>query len=226
MAVFPLFVRLDGKKCVIVGGGRVAYRKICSLLEFGADVTVVTAQATEEVRQLWKLGRIKLIYGSCFEKELENAFLVLAATSDRELNSRIYRECAARGIFVNVADSLEECTFIFPSVVKRSDVVIGISTSGKSPALAKQIRLRVEKIFPGGFEEVADIIANARKEAEMILKEAEESKKKIIADANQSVLDITREYEELRKQLQIFKTRYKTFLESELNNLDSYFKEI
>jgi len=190
MAVFPLFVRLDGKKCVIVGGGRVAYRKICSLLEFGADVTVVTAQATEEVRQLWKLGRIKLIYGSCFEKELENAFLVLAATSDRELNSRIYRECAARGIFVNVADSLEECTFIFPSVVKRSDVVIGISTSGKSPALAKQIRLRVEKIFPGGFEEVADIIANARKRVMKSIQDPlarDEALKHIAAKAQQAL---------------------------------------
>jgi len=71
-----------------------------------------------------------------------------------------------------------------------------------------------------------DIIANARKEADMIIREAEENRKKIIADANQSVIDINREYEELRKQLQIFKTRYKTFLESELNNLDSYFKEI
>ncbi|MGI5997888.1 MAG: DivIVA domain-containing protein [Lutispora sp.] len=71
-----------------------------------------------------------------------------------------------------------------------------------------------------------DIIANARKEADMIIREAEENRKKIIADANQSVIDINREYEELRKQLQIFKTRYKTFLESELNNLDSFFKEI
>jgi len=71
-----------------------------------------------------------------------------------------------------------------------------------------------------------DIISNARKEAEMIIKESEENRKKIIADANQSVIDINREYEELRKQLQIFKTRYKTFLESELNNLDSFFKEI
>jgi precorrin-2 dehydrogenase/sirohydrochlorin ferrochelatase len=163
MAVFPLFIRLNDRKCVVVGGGRVAYRKICSLLEFDAKVTVITAQALEEVQELWKKGRIKLIYGSCFEKEIENAFLVLAATSDRELNSRIYRECAARGIFVNVADSPEECTFIFPSVVKKGDVVVGISTSGGSPALAKQIRQRIEKVFPGDFEQVADIIVNARK---------------------------------------------------------------
>lgn len=70
-----------------------------------------------------------------------------------------------------------------------------------------------------------DIIANARKEADMIIRESEENRKKIIADANQSVIDVNKEYEELRKQLQIFKTRYKTFLESELNNLDSFFKE-
>jgi len=71
-----------------------------------------------------------------------------------------------------------------------------------------------------------DIIANARKEADMIIRESEENRKKIIADANQSVIDVNRQYEELRKQLQIFKTRYKTFLESELNNLDSFFKEV
>jgi len=154
MAVFPLFVELKAKKCVVFGGGKVAYRKVNTLLEFEAQITVVTKKAVPEMEELGEEGKITLKYNTCAEEEIKDAFLVVAATSDRDLNSFIARESSKRNIPVNVADSIEESTFFFPAIVKKEGVVIGISTSAASPALARKIREEIENLFPAYFEEM------------------------------------------------------------------------
>lgn len=165
MPLFPMFVDLKGRKCTCIGGGRVAERKIEALLDFEADITVISPDVSERVELLDRSGLIKVIKRKYIEGDIDGSFLVLAATPEREVNNRIYRAAAAANIFVNVADSPEECTFIFPSLVKRDEMVIGISTSGSSPALSRKVRENLEKLFPEAFGRVLKVLAEYRKRA-------------------------------------------------------------
>ncbi len=150
MALFPMLIDLRGKKCVIFGGGRVAGRKIRSLLRFEADLLVISREISEEIRTALpenacltmlpdpeRLGEI-----------LEGAALCVAATSDRDFNHCVSSYCRDKGIPVNVADAPEECTFIFPAVVVRDEISIGIGSAGTSPGMSSMIRREVEKAVP------------------------------------------------------------------------------
>lgn len=165
MAVFPLFVELKGKKCIVVGGGNVATRKIDTLLKFDADITVISPEASERINELDSKGKIKLIRKEYSMEDIEGAFMVIAATSDSCLNSKIWEDCVKKGAFVNVADNPEKCTFVFPSIVKRGNMVLGISTSGGYPLLARYTRKEIEKIFPQHFERVVNALEGVRKRA-------------------------------------------------------------
>ena len=162
MALFPMFMDLKDKKCLVVGGGKVAARKIRTLLEFDARITVIADRALQQVRDLREAGKIRMYEGIGFEAELDGAFLAVAATSDRELNNRVYNQCKIRNIPVNVADCPDECTFVFPAVVKRGDVVVGVTSSGASPALTRSIRERIEQVFPADFQQAVEAIRDAR----------------------------------------------------------------
>ena len=169
MAYFPLFIDLQNKRCVVVGGGAVAARKVETLLQFGAAVTVISEACGGRMRELAESGRISYRAGRYQAGDLQDAFLAIAATDDREINARIYEEATERGIWINVADEAAQCSFFFPAVVQRDSLVVGITSSGVFPALTKKIREMIEQILPtalqGKTAELYRIRAQAKHDA-------------------------------------------------------------
>lgn len=152
MAYFPIFTDIANKKCLIVGGGRVALRKVETLLRYQADVRVIGRQICQEIRQL--LPDCACLEGELNQQDLADAVLVVAATSDRQANHQIYEWCVQAKIPVNVIDAPEECTFLFPAVVKMGDISIGINTGGQSPIVSSRIRKEIEKAVPDYYEAI------------------------------------------------------------------------
>jgi siroheme synthase, N-terminal domain len=163
MPVFPLFVELKGKRCVIVGGGKIASRKVEILLRFEAQLIIIAPEISNYILQLEESGKITIIRREYSEEDMTEASLVIAATSSKAVNERVYRDAVCRNIPVNVVDDPELCTFIFPSVVKRGALTIGISTSGEYPALSKKIRKITEAAFDEGYSEILELLADYRK---------------------------------------------------------------
>lgn len=147
---YPINLVLENKKCIVVGAGVVAERKVRRLLECGAIVSVIGLESSSGLKALAKKNKINLQNSSFNLADLSGAYLVIAATSDRKLNSKISDFCRKKGILINVVDSPLDCNFILPSLVNRGDLTISISTNGISPALAKKIRQELE--FAYGLE--------------------------------------------------------------------------
>ncbi len=144
---YPILLDLKGKKCLVVGGGKIAERKVKPLVNAKAEVTVVSPEITASLRQMAGKKKINYVKDNYREKHLEGAFLVVGATSNPEVNHRIFQEATKVNKLVNIVDSPKECNFIVPSTIKQGDLVISISTSGKSPALTKEIRKQLEVQF-------------------------------------------------------------------------------
>jgi precorrin-2 dehydrogenase/sirohydrochlorin ferrochelatase len=150
-SLFPMFVKLDGREVLVVGAGRVGEPKIRGLLPTGAKIRVVARAASESVRQWAQNGEIILEKHGFVPADLDNVFLVVVATSSRDLNEQIYHEAQARRILCNVVDVPGQCDFYYPAVVQRGDLQIAISTSGQSPSLAQKIRQQLERQFGPGY---------------------------------------------------------------------------
>jgi precorrin-2 dehydrogenase/sirohydrochlorin ferrochelatase len=159
---YPVFLNLNGKKAVVVGGGKVSQRKVISLLDAGADVTVISPSLTSELRKALFRGRIRHIPRLYRKNDLKGAFLVVAATDSAETNRKVSKDAPA---LVNVVDVPEECNFIAPSVVRRGQLLIAISTGGASPAfsraLRKDLQVRYGPEFSGYLKFVKEIRAKA-----------------------------------------------------------------
>jgi len=162
MAVFPMYVDLKDKECLVVGGGEVAARKIELLLRFEARITVVAPEICPSVSELVNEGGIKYVQDRYSTKRLEGIFLVVAATSSKPVNEAVFRDAVERRLPVNVVDAPELCTFIFPSVIKRGDLTIGISTSGAYPALSKRLRIMAEELFTQEYSQMVELLAGYR----------------------------------------------------------------
>ena len=162
MAHFPLFISIEGRKCLLAGGGRVALRKVRTLLAYKADVMVVALSLDPDLAELLPEGAFRK--GLLEEKDLEDAALVVAATSSRPENHRIAMLCRERNIPVNVIDCPDECSFLFPAVVKRGDVSIGINTGARSPGLSRHIRRKIGDAVPDWYGDLADRIGEIRDE--------------------------------------------------------------
>ena len=141
MAYFPMFVQLEGRPCLVVGGGRVALRKARALRDFGALVTVVADKILEDIKRMegvvWREGHF------C-PADLKGQALVVAAMDDKEENHRVSVLCRERRIPVNAVDQIEDCGFIFPAYVKQGEVVAAFSSGGQSPAVAQYLKGRIE----------------------------------------------------------------------------------
>lgn len=156
--LFPMFLKLQGRQCLVVGAGKVGESKIAGLLDTGARIRVVALEASPAVRE-WALAeKIELDLRPFSPDDLDGAFLVVVATSSPSVNERIYHEAQRRGILCNVVDVPDLCDFFYPAVVRRGDLQIAVSTAGQSPSLAQQIRQQLEKQFgPGYTEWVAEL---------------------------------------------------------------------
>jgi precorrin-2 dehydrogenase/sirohydrochlorin ferrochelatase len=164
MTFYPMYVDIEGLKCVVIGGGDVATRKVGSLKECDATVLVVSPQITPEIERLENDGCVEVKHREYAEGDIDGSTLVIVATDDAELNNRIYEEALEKNIPVNVVDAPENCTFIVPSMIRRGDLIISISTSGSCPALAKTIRKELQKQFGDEYAEFCNILRQFRTE--------------------------------------------------------------
>jgi precorrin-2 dehydrogenase/sirohydrochlorin ferrochelatase len=162
---YPMMVDLAGRRCLVVGGGRVAERKIARLLDCGADVEVVSPATTLKIAELAATGNLRLRRRTVRTADLSDAFLVFAATDDPEVNRTVADAVRRAGGLVNVADPPDACTFQVPAVVRRGDLSIAISTGGGSPALAKRLRQRLEATIGPEYEAFLAALGQLRTQA-------------------------------------------------------------
>ena len=147
MRYYPVNLDIRNRNCLVVGGGDVGTRKVMTLLDCGAMVIVVSPAVTEKIEELSDKGLIKLERRGFKPTDLDQMFLVIGATDNPELNRQIHTGAERLGMLCNIADRPEVCNFILPAIVNRGDLIIAISTSGKSPAFAKTMRKDLEKKF-------------------------------------------------------------------------------
>jgi len=164
MSYYPILIELKEKIAIIVGGGSVAERKAKTLLEYGAIIHIVSRQLTNKLNKLVEDKQIKYLGEKFREEDLNDAFVVIAATDDKELNHEISEISRKRGLLTNAVDQPSDCNFIVPSITKRGDLIIAISTSGKSPALAGKIRKELEKQFDIKYESFLVLMGRVRNE--------------------------------------------------------------
>jgi uroporphyrin-III C-methyltransferase/precorrin-2 dehydrogenase/sirohydrochlorin ferrochelatase len=148
MSLLPIFLKLDGRRGLLVGAGNVALEKISSLLQTGLRLRVIAPRARDEIRQLASEGTIEWIERAFDPSDLDGNFLAIAATDSAEVNAEVYREAVARGILVNSVDDPPHCDFYFGSVVRRGPLQIAISTAGESPAVAQRLRREIDEQLP------------------------------------------------------------------------------
>jgi precorrin-2 dehydrogenase/sirohydrochlorin ferrochelatase len=162
-SLFPMFVKLEGRRCLVVGAGKVGEPKIGGLIETGARIHVVALETSEAVHQWARAGKITLEVRGFAPADLDGVFLAIVATASRDLNSSIYREAEQRGILCNVVDVPEYCDFYYPAVVRRGDLQIAISTNGQSPSLAQKLRQQLERQFGPGYARWVAELGETRK---------------------------------------------------------------
>lgn len=162
MGYFPICLDITGRRCMVIGGGRVAERKALSLLEHGGRLTVIAPELTSELARLAEAGQLFWLDRGYETGDLVGAFLVIAATDDPEVQQQVHSEAAARGILLNVADVPKWCNFILPATARRGDLAISISTAGKSPALAHRLRKEIEQRYGPEYELVLELLGLLR----------------------------------------------------------------
>lgn len=163
MSLFPMFVNLRDRLCLVVGGGQIAESKVPGLLAAEAKVRVIAPEVTESLAAQAREGQIEWV-GKTFEtQDLSGAYLVVAATSATEVNHEVFRAAEARGILCNAVDDPDYCHFYYPSVVRRGALQIAISTEGLSPALAQRLRRELEIQFGPEYEPWVNWLGAARR---------------------------------------------------------------
>ncbi len=161
---YPIFLNISGQRCVVVGGGQVALRKVRTLLEHGAGVEVISPDLCPELGQLAESGEIRVLQRSYQSGDLQDAVIAIAATNDSHTNQEVVTEARRKTVLVNVVDDAESSDFIAPSYMRRGDVTIAISTAGRSPALARKIRTSLEKNFGDEYASLALLLDEVRAE--------------------------------------------------------------
>ena len=176
MKYFPLFLDINNRQCLVIGGGSVASRKVTTLLKSGAGVTLVAPEVNEKLKRLAKDKSITIINREYQDSDLTNAFLIIAATNNAKVNLHIANLANNANILVNVADNPDSGSFIFPSVVDRSPVSVAISTGGASPVYARQLRMRLESMIPKSSGALAAITEEYREQVKQTFDKPEQRK--------------------------------------------------
>ena len=161
--LFPMFMKLAGRQCLVVGAGKVGEPKIGGLIDTGASVQVVAIEATGQVREWADEGKIDLQMRPFEARDLAGKFLAVVATASNSLNKIIYGQAQRRGVLCNVVDVPEYCDFFYPAVVRRGDLQIAVSTAGQSPSLAQKIRQQLERQFGEGYGEWVEQLGETRR---------------------------------------------------------------
>lgn len=177
MSLFPMFVKLEGRRVLVVGAGPVGEGKIESLLATGAKVRVVARKATPHVREWAREGRVDWVVREFCAADLLGVFLVIAATGSAALHEEIYAEARSQGVLCNAVDEPGRCDFYFPAVVRRGELQIAISTGGLSPALAQRLRKELERQFGPEWEEWVAQLGRTREELQSLPMPPEQRKR-------------------------------------------------
>lgn len=203
-AYYPVFLNLEGKKIVVVGGGRVAERKVLSFIKTGADITVISPQLTKKLEKEVIKGKIKHIPREYNEKNyIGKAFLTIAATDSNEINRKVSQDAP---YLINVVDSPSLCNFIVPSIVKRGHLTIAVSTNGISPALSKTIRKELQKFYNLEFSGYLRLLEKIRKKVIKEIKDRRKRSKFLKSIASEKIIKTLRKkgLKEVRKTLNSF----------------------
>jgi precorrin-2 dehydrogenase/sirohydrochlorin ferrochelatase len=189
---YPAMLNLRNKKCSVIGGGLVALRKCITLLECEASIKVVSLTFRKEFSE-FDPARVLLIRDVFRTQYIEDCFIVIAATEDKELNKEIYNYCEENRILINVVDEPELCSFIVPAYLRRGDLTISVSTGGKSPALARKIKEDIAVSYPAEYAQYVEIMGLIRVE---ILKKGHslQERMKILAELSHLPSDELSEY--------------------------------
>ena len=161
-AYYPLCADLQGRRCVVIGGGVVAQRKVTTLLRFGARITLISPAVTTRLAGYARQGRVRHVARRYRRGDLRGAWLVYAATDERRINERVFREAGAAQIFTNVVDQKPLCSFIAPAIVKRGDLVIAVSTGGSSPTVAKRLRQELARTVGADYGRLLRVLNGLR----------------------------------------------------------------
>ncbi len=159
---YPVYLNLEGRRCIVIGGGDVAERKIQHLLECGARVGLISPEATPVLQDLAQQGQIEWVQKSYEPGDLKDAFLAIAATDDSKVNREIYFEAERSKVLLNVVDVTRYCVFIAPAIVRQGDITLAISTGGTSPALARRIREELQGYLTKDYADLAKVLAQVR----------------------------------------------------------------
>ena len=159
---YPICFDITNKRCIVVGGGEVAERKVKRLLDFGARVAVIGKKLTPRLKTMKKEGRIDHIDAEYDKAFINDAFLVIGATDRDDINANISRDGREKRIPVNIVDDPEKCDFILPSLLEQGDLLIAVSTGGKSPALAKKLREDLEKLYGPEYQTLLKVMGSLR----------------------------------------------------------------
>jgi precorrin-2 dehydrogenase/sirohydrochlorin ferrochelatase len=162
MPFYPIFLDIEKKPCLVIGGGTVAERKINGLLKAGAKVTVISPTLTKELKELARKKKIRHVPKRYRPGDLADAFLVISATDSKQVNRKIHQEAENAGRLVNVVDTPALCNFITPSVIERGALKIAISTSGRFPLLAKTLRGNLEWSIPEDYSTLVELLGAVR----------------------------------------------------------------
>ena len=160
---YPVFLNLNGRRCVVIGGGQIAESKVLKLLDSGARIIVISPDATQDLRNAAGRGDVELKLRKYQAGDLEGAFLVIAATNDWGVNQEIFEEAESLGVLLNAVDDPVRCSFIAPSIVERGPVTLAISTGGASPALARKLRETLAESPALDWADATGVLSKARR---------------------------------------------------------------
>ncbi len=193
MRYYPLFLDVQARRCLVIGGGTVAERKVLSLLEAGARVVVVSPSATHRLRELAGKGGIEHHQRAFQEQDIAGAALVIAATDSPEVNASSAALCRAHNIPVNVVSPPEESTFIVPSSVARGELLIAVSTSGASPALSRKIRRELEERYGQEYGTFLEMLRRLRKDIPGLVRDEQERRRIYESVVESDILELLRQ---------------------------------
>lgn len=179
--LYPIFIKLNHKLCIVVGGGEVAYRKVTALLQAEADVVVISPEISPKFENLLQTKQIKYLARGFQSGDLKGAFVVIAATNNTAVNQRIWDEANRLNLLVNVVDVPEFCNFYVPAIIREGDVAVAISTNGKAPYLSKKLRLKLQSLLSSwNLGTLVEQIADKRQQLKQEFPEAIKTREKNI----------------------------------------------
>lgn len=202
--LFPIFLVMKEQRCVVVGGGQVAERKVQNLLEYPVQIDVISPQATPKLQSWSEEHRINWIARSFQPADIQGAFLVFAATDDQKVNREVAGLCQEKGILVNAVDDPDFCDFYIPSTVRRNSLVLAISTEGKSPAYAKRLRQQLEENITDAHGKFVDLLGEQRELVKQRVPDIKTRQAIFESLANLDILDLIArgEEEQIRERIE------------------------